>query len=462
MITNQFSKLRTWLLGFLVVPILAASASMLGESGLESFGSPTTSSVLSESWRNTPMVNRTNESRPPEPDDIVKPTKFKRLRHDPLSLKIKHILRQLNLWDDPSVQMDVRLMDSGVEQSKTRAISRLLSRIQDYEELAVALEDGYMPYATAEQISNGNQGIHILDQVHNGIPLFLEETALLLKGFMVIGRPGYGKSSAIYYYLNQVTTPYLGLDPKASWKPASITLRNKYIDWDSAYFCLRPPKNITWEHWLFVLSDVICQATGLQYSQDLIIEAGQICLRQKRDFEANSGIETSISLKDLKFALSLCSAKNPKRAQYLESAKTALSLLVGSEDQHIFAARSGLPWDEILKDRYFIGCQYANSYQSRFLGLYCFLYQMYSSIGTETHKLKHFTVVDDATRFVSQTTSIFGSRGKFGPWMNLLKVLRASGEGYLFVDQLCSPIRVLSASVKKTEFFMKCDRFESK
>jgi len=116
--------------------------------------------------------------------------------------------------------------------------------------------------------------------VHNRIPLFLEETALLLKGFMVIGRPGYGKSSAVYYYLDQVTTPYLALDPKASWKPASIALRNKYIDWDNAYFCLRPPKNITWEHWLFVLSDVICQATGLQYSQDLIIEAGQICLRQ--------------------------------------------------------------------------------------------------------------------------------------------------------------------------------------
>jgi hypothetical protein len=163
-------------------------------------------------------------------------------------------------------------------------------------------------------------------------------------------------------------------------------------------------------------------------------------LRQKRDFEARTGIETSISLKDLKLALSLCSANNPKRAQYLENAKAALALLTGSEDQHIFAARSGLPWNEILKDRYFIGCPYANSYQSRFLGLYCFLYQMYSSIGTETHQLKHFTLVDDASRFISRTTSIFGSGGQFGPWMNLLKVVRASGEGYLFVDQLCSPI----------------------
>ena len=126
--------------------------------------------------------------------------------------------------------------------------------------------------------------------------------------------------------------------------------------------------------------------------------------------------------------------------QYLESAKTALSLIVGPDDQHIFAARRGLPLNEIFKGRYFIGFEYANSYQARFLGPYCFTYQRYSVIGEEINTLKHFILADDAGRLVSQTTSIYGAGGKYGPWMNLLKVLRSSGEGYLFVDQLCAPV----------------------
>lgn len=375
------------------------------------------------------------------PDPNSKLQRFKTTRRDPQMLEIRQKLMEANLWEDPAVQQKFRLAKFGTDKSSRRARIELLELIERHKELTMVLDDPYyIPYSSAEQITNHGRGIHVLDQAYNNIPLFIDQTTLLLKGLIVIGRPGYGKSSAVYNILNQVTAPYLGLDPKASWKQACIALGSKYIDWDQLYLCLHPPHNISWEHWLFVVSDVICQATGLQYAQDLIIEAGQICLRQKRDFETSSGTETSISLKDLKLALSLCSAKNPKRAQYLEIAKAGLSLIIGSEDQHIFAARSGLPWDSILKDRFFIGCQYANSYQSRFLGLYCFLYQMYSAIGKETDQLTHFTAVDDSSRFISQTTSIFGSGGQFGPWMNLLKVLRTSGEGYLFVEQLSSSI----------------------
>jgi hypothetical protein len=390
--------------------------------------------------RTTPMwnINKDFHFSIPDPQSMLQ--RFKTTRRDPQILEIRRKLMDANLWENPEVQHKFRIAKLGTEKSSKKARTELLELIEDHKELSKVLDDPCMPYATADQISNQRRGIHLLDQAYNNIPLFIEQTTLILKGLMVIGRPGYGKSSAVYNIFNQVTVPYLCLDPKASWKQACMALGSKYIDWDSLYLCLRPPNNISWEHWLFVVSDAICHATGLQYSQDLIIEAGQICLRQKRDFEASSGTETSISLKDLKLALNLCSTKNPKRAQYLESAKAALSLLVGSEDQHIFAARSGLPWDSISKDRYFMGCEYANSYQSRFLGLNYFLYQKYSSIGKETNQLGHFTAVDDASRFISQITSIFGSGGQYGPWMNILKVLRASGEGYIFVDQLCSPI----------------------
>ena len=391
-------------------------------------------------WGDIPMRNVNRDFRFSVPDLKSRRQSFRTTRLDPELLEIRQKLIDANLWDHPVVQRKYHLAKLGFDQTRQRILTELLELIEQFKRTSMVLDDPYMPYASASQISNGGRGIHILNQAYNEIPLFLDETTLLLRGMMVIGRPGYGKSSAVYHILNQVTVPYLGLDPKASWKPAGIELGSEYLDWDSLYFCLRPPLKLTWPHWLSVVSDLICQATGLQFSQDVLIEAGGICLEQKRKFEESTGTETSISLRDWKNSLSLCAAKNPKRMQYLESAKTALSLIVGPDDQHIFAARSGLPLDEIFRRRYFMGFEYANSYQARFLGPYVFTYQRYSVIGEESSDLRHFILADDAGRLVSQSTSIYGSGGKYGQWMNLLKVLRSSGEGYLFVDQLCAPI----------------------
>jgi len=158
-----------------------------------------------------------------------------------------------------------------------------------------------------------------------------------------------------------------------------------------------------------------------------------------------------LCLKDIQLALPLCSSQKSKRVDYKASAQTALNLLVGPENNHLFATRSGLPLGEIFNGNYIISCPYLNTFQSRFLGLFLFLYRYHGSRGLpETNQLKNLIVIDDASRFISKTDSIFGSGSRFGAWMHILSVLRSSGTGALFIDQLVEPI---SNDVKQLSHF---------
>jgi hypothetical protein len=368
--------------------------------------------------------------------------RLKTTQRDPLMTRLEEVLKKINVWENPEVQRQFKLACIGTDYGRQRALHKLADVIQAYYELTIHLQNPYMPFFTAEQIGNGGRGIHILDQAYNNFPLNRDEN-FLIRGLGIIGRPGFGKSSALFNIFSQTNVSFLHLDFKGSWRPYCAPLRASYIGWDCAAFDLQPPSGISWEHWLFVVSEAISLCTGLQYSQDVIVEAGHICRREKQDYENKSGIPTGICLRDLRQAVDLCSSNNPKRAQYIESTKTALSLLVGSEDQRIFSTRGGLPLSELLKGRFFLGCQYANTYQARFLLLYILLFQQYSHLGLdlpESSSLRHITSVDDASRAVSQVVSIFGSAGKLGPYLHTLKTLRAAGEGYIFVDQLVSPI----------------------
>lgn len=193
---------------------------------------------------------------------------------------------------------------------------------------------------------------------------------------------------------------------------------------------------MTWEDWLFEVMEAVAQVTGVQFGLDLLVEAGQIALRQRQQYIETTGKDTSLCLKDIKRALPLCSSQKGKRADCRTSAETALSLLIGSERCPLFATRRGLPLEQIFTGRYIMPCPYINGVQARFLGLYLFLYMRYFARNAETTKLRHLTVIDDASKFLARSDSAFGSGPKFGPWMHILKVLRSSGYGAIFIDQL--------------------------
>lgn len=360
-------------------------------------------------------------------------SRFKTMRHDPELLQLERALRGINKWDDPQVQKQWRLARFGTEVGRERAFCNLKSLIEDYRAETVANQDPYMPYATAEQISNNGQGIRILKQENNKYHLNIDKDILLLCG-LALGRQGGGKSSAIANILMQIAQPILIIDPKDTWRHRAALLNARVLELTS--LDLTPPPGVTWEDWLFKVMEAVAQVTGVQFGLDLLIEASQIALRQREQYIASTGNDTSLCLKDIKLALSLCHWPKGKRANYRTSAETALSLLIGSEKSQLFAARRGLPLDQILNGRYIMPTPYLNGVQSRFLGLYIFLYMRYSAQNRETTHLRHLTVIDDASQFLAKPSGVFGSGPRFGPWMHLLKVLRSSGYGAIFIDQL--------------------------
>jgi len=143
--------------------------------------------------------------------------------------------------------------------------------------------------------------------------------------------------------------------------------------------------------------------------------------------------------KDYCFSVPDPQSKLQRRIDYVTSARTALSLVLGKG--HLFATRSGLPLDELFQGRYILPCHFMNTHQCRYLGFHLFNYQHYASRGkSETTHLKNLILVDDSSKFISKPDSIFGSGSRISPWLHILSVLRSSGTGMLFLDQTVQTI----------------------
>lgn len=413
------------------------SCSYLTMPGASSYNGPVYENNPLIFWRTIPMVNRDIEN-PSDPNPQSRLSRFKTLTVSVELLRIEEKLREYNLWEIPEIQQKYWLANYGTDKTRSNATQELVLILQEYNIKRMQYGDPYMPYAREDQISNNNQGIHILNQANNNIQFRVDQDKLLT-GCLILGRQDGGKTYAAYNMLKQTTVPFVLLDPKCCWRQRASLLNATYID--LASFDLSPPPNITWEDWLFTTMEVVAQSTGLQYGLDLLIEASQIALSQRQQYIEKTGEDPSLCLKDIRLALELCNLGNSKRTGYFESSKTALSLLVGSEHNPLFSTRGGISLKELFRGRFIIGCPFLNSYQARFWSLYFFTYRHYQSIGLpETSSLRHLIVIDDASRFVSRPETIFSSGGKFGAWMHVLSVLRSSGTGYIFIDQILEPI----------------------
>lgn len=133
-------------------------------------------------------------------------------------VELERVLREINIWDLPEVQKTYRRARLGTRRGSVQAIHLLRQYIADYQASFIQNDSNpYMPFATQEQISPSNQGIHILNQAGNNIPMIIPQDELLLNT-LVLGRPRGGKSSAVFYMLQQLTVPVLFLDPKNMWR----------------------------------------------------------------------------------------------------------------------------------------------------------------------------------------------------------------------------------------------------
>ena len=373
------------------------------------------------------------------PDPNSKYQRFKTLRYDPELLQIEDIFRnEQNLWEDEQVQQKFRLAKFGTDEIRKKKRIELWELIEDYKALAMQLDDSFMPYATAEQISNGDQGIHILNQAHNNIPFMAAPYSYALL-WLILGPQGGGKSSALFYQLQQFDVPIIIFDPKGTWEFRAEQLSSEIIPPEYLSFDFKLDDEDKLPMYLFSIMEGVAYATGLQYGLSPLMEAGDIALEQRKRYIEQPGEKTPLCLKDIQIALNLCDSKKFKRSQYVESARTALDLLVGKDQ--LFTTRSGLPLDTLFDGNYTLQCRYATATQSRFLGWFLLNYLYFQSLHLpETTQLQRIIVFEDSSKFISKPDSIFGAGPQTSIWLHLLSVLRSTGTGIIFIDQLVEPI----------------------
>jgi len=369
------------------------------------------------------------------PDPQSRLQRFKTTRHDPQMLEIRQKLMDANLWENPEVQRKFWLGQVGTDKTRRRIRTELLQLIEQHKELCMVLDDAFMPYASADQISNNGQGIHILDQAD--IPMYASEYSYCLL-WLVLGPQGSGKSSAVFYQLRQIHVPVQILDPKGTWEFRADQLNYEVIPAEYVRFDLDYDEDKL-PLYLHAVMEGVAYATGLQFGLSCLFEACDIALAQRQRFIEQTREKTPLCLKDIHLALSLCEAKDPKRKQYLESARTALELLLGRNN--LFSTRSGLSLARFFAGNYVLQCRYFTTTQSRFLGWFLLNYLYFKSLHMpETTSLKSLLCFEDASKFISRPDNVFGSGAKTSVYLHLLSVLRSTGRGAIFVDQLVEPI----------------------
>ena len=383
------------------------------------------------------MLNKDKDFNFSVPDPQSKLQHFKTLRRDPELLQIEQKLREFNLWENQTIQIKLRLAKFGTDRTSKRARIELWDIIEDYKVQTMQLDDSFMPFANADQISNNNVGIHILNQAHNHIPMYTSPYSYCLL-WLVLGPQGGGKSSALFHQLKQFHVPIQIWDPKGTWEFRAKQLQSQVVPPEYLCFdaeCSEDKLPI----YLHSLMEGVAYATGLQFGLSCLFEAADIVLEQRKRFIKQSGQRTPVCLKDIQLALNLCDKSKSKRAQYLESARTALDLLLGRNN--LFSTRSGLPMDLLFEGNYVLQCRYLTTTQSRFLGWFVLNHLYYKSLGKpETKQLKSLIVFDDASKFISKPDTIFGSGPRTSVFLHLLSTLRSTGHGVVFVDQLVEPI----------------------
>jgi hypothetical protein len=389
-------------------------------------------------WRSMPMRNISIDFDFYNPDPDHDTQYFKTLKHNPELLYIKQKLLKFNLWEDLSVQYKFKLACLGTTvKTRDKYKIELLQLIENYKIRAMESDDPFMPDPTKEQISRGGNGVHIFDQYNNHIPFYIDPYSYCLL-WLILGPQGGGKSSAAFYQVRQINVPVQILDPKGTWIFRAEQLHSQVIL--PEYLCLDLDfDKEQLQNYLHSVMEGIAYATGLQYGLSCLFEACDIALEQRHRYIEQTGDQTPLCIKDIHSALALCETKNSKRTQYIESARTALDLLLGRNK--LFETRSGLSLTKFFAGNYILPCQYLTVTQSRFVGWFLLNNLLFRSLNmSETTELKSLLVLDDASKFISRPDNIFSSGTKTSIFIHPLSTLRSTGRGIIFLDQLAEPI----------------------
>ncbi|HBG28989.1 MAG: hypothetical protein A2Y10_14795 [Planctomycetes bacterium GWF2_41_51] len=383
------------------------------------------------------MITEPNNYEFQHPDPNSRLNKFRSIAYDPELQQLKQILIGINRWEDDNIQKLFKRAKLGRPPTRLATIREILYIYEKYKNERMESGNVFMPHAMHGQISNNGQGVHICDQVGNNIPMNANNDDFQLNT-LVAGRPKAGKSSGVFCWLSQLLfLPLLIFDIKNIWRHRARALNAKVIQ-PPFHIDLEPPRGIHWYDWIFSIADGISSICGLQFGVAPLLEAAKIALQQRQRYIDHTRTNTSLSLMDIFKALDFVNIAGFKR-DYILSCKAALQLIIGPND--LFAARKGIPLEEILNGRYTIECCYLSAMQCKFLAFYFLNYLLQASYQRlEKVHISRLVFIDDSGSFINRPDNVFGQAPKTSFWGDMLSKLRSSGTGLIFADQLISSI----------------------
>ena len=354
-------------------------------------------------------------------------------------LAVENQLRLTGLIFHPTVK---KLLKNAYKCQNPRIFEAILFRLElalkNHGLLVLRTPDVFRPYCPDALSKAGD--LYVCDQM-DGIKIF-DDHNKLVTGLGILGSQGGGKSTFIIHLCEQIikidsTITVTILDPKVGFRglPGFITL-----DLSDLSFDLTPPANVQRENFVHDLTPILSNIGGLIYGLDPLEQAVEIAIQWRYRYLQLTGIDPGLCLEDIRQALRTIKVSGFRQTGYRDAALTVLSLIIGK--RNLFACRKGVDLHWLFSRNVVLNSSLlTDDIQCRFLITFMlfWLFQKARS-GSQTNKLRHIFIVDDASRFVGTTGSQFDGHSRTSPLGHLLAVLRSSGVCFCFSSQLPAQI----------------------
>jgi len=315
---------------------------------------------------------------------------------------------------------------------------RLELALKNHWLLTMRTPDAFRPYCP-EVLSKAGD-LHVVDQT-DGVKIF-DDHNKLVTGLGILGPQGGGKSCYILHLCEQIRKidPNIIItimDPKKGLGGlngfTSLNLADLSFD-------LTPPSNVKQGCFIRDLTPILSSTGGLIFGLDILEQAVEIALQWRQRYLQVTGIDPGLCLEDIRQALLTIKVSGFRQTGYRDAALTALSLILGQ--RNVFSCRKGVDLHWLFGRNVVLNASsLTDDLQCRFLITF-FLFWLFQKVrsGTQTNKLRHIIIVDDASRFVGMNVTQFDGPGRTSPLGHLLAILRSSGVCFCFASQLPAQI----------------------
>jgi hypothetical protein len=353
--------------------------------------------------------------------------------------QIEADLRNTNLIFRRDIQILLKMANNTRERAILKsAVHRLEVALDAYEVQGTRAPDTFRPYGPECLLSQGN--VLLLIQ-QDGVKWFVPVDSLLT-GALVVGPQQSGKTRFLVNLCREIqaANPDIVItiiDPKNAFSYYASMLHARCVDLRFASFDLSPPEGVSEEDFVLEFIPPLSDTAGLVYGVEVITEGALIALSQLADYRRQTGLTSSLSLRDIYATLPLVKGTSSGRRQgYREGAETALHRILGGKG--LFACRRGVSMEELFSTNTILGARsLTDDMQCRALALFLLYWEFQRyRYEPETNRLTHLIIYDDASRFFGTPGDQFGAASRTSPLAHVLALLRSTGTGLVVATQL--------------------------